>query len=209
MAEGGSGLYSINADQSEVEQQQSAHFGEREGSDYEFQGLSQFNANEKTKETFRQLTERYEIDTHDNEVINIIITYGSKYAIAVVKDSNQPHEDKFQIIGYSLNSFQEKWCKQIDGVYIKMKAIEQSDDGKTLAICYQDDGVFHVLLMTSDGKFIDDVNVSNLLHLDKKAKPVEGFWEPGIVCSFIPGTGSNPREGTNLMVSVYHRFEKK
>jgi len=41
------------------------------------------------------LTERYEIDTSDFEVINIVITYGSKYAVAVVKDSNTTTEDKF------------------------------------------------------------------------------------------------------------------
>lgn len=155
------------------------------------------------------MTERYEIDTHDFEVINIVITYGSKYAIAIVKDSASTDRDHFEILGYSLKSFQQKWCHAVDGTYIKMKTIEQSDDGKTLAVCYQDDGVFHVLLLTADGQVIDDVNVSKMLHLDKKAKPVEGFWEPGIVCSFIPGAGGNPLEATNLLICVYHRFERK
>ena len=136
MQEGGA-QYSINADQSMVEAgKQSTHFGEQEGQDFDFEGLTQFNQSEKSKETFRSLTERYEIDTSDFEVINIVITYGSKYAVAVVKDSNTTTEDKFQIIGYSLNSFKEKWAKAVDGTYIKMKNIEQSDDGKTIAICY-------------------------------------------------------------------------
>jgi hypothetical protein len=74
------------------------------------------------------LTERYEIDTHDFEVINIVITYGSKYAIAIVKDSNTTDTDHFEILGYSLNSFQQKWCKPIDGTYIKMKNIELDKD---------------------------------------------------------------------------------
>ena len=90
-----------------------------------------------------------------------------------------------------------------------MKNIEQSDDGKTLAICYQDDGVFHVLVITADGQVIEDVDVSKMLHLDRKAKPIEGFWEPGMVCSFIPGADGNPSEGSTLFIAVFHRFERK
>ena len=41
------------------------------------------------------MTQRYEIDTQDFEVINIVITYGSKYAIAIVKDSNTTDVDRF------------------------------------------------------------------------------------------------------------------
>lgn len=48
-----------------------------------------------------------------------------------------------------------------------------------------------------------------MLHLDKKAKPVEGFWEPGMVCSFIPGVEGNLQEGNNLLIAVFHRFERK
>lgn len=149
------------------------------------------------------------MDTNDFEVINIAITYGSKYAIAIVKDSAISDKDRFEIQGYSLNSFTRKWNHSIEGLYIKMKLIEQSDDGKTLAFAYQDDGVFSVLLMTADGEFIDDINVSKMLHLDKKAKPVEGFWEPGIVCSFIPDQGNDSHANSSLMISVYHRFEKR
>ena len=112
------------------------------------------------------MTERYEMDTADYEVINIAITYGSKYAIAIVKDSNNTETDHFKILGFSLNSFNKKWTRNVDGLYIKMKLIEQSDDGKTLAIGYQDDGVFHILLINADGDFIDDINVSKMLYLD-------------------------------------------
>lgn len=88
-----------------------------------------------------------------------------------------------------------------------MKNIEQSDDGKTLAVCYQDDGVFKILTLTDGGEIIQDINVSKILSLDNKAKPVEGFWEPGMVCSFIPSADGNPQEGNSLMISVFHRFE--
>lgn len=85
--------------------QESSKFSEREGSEHTFKGLSQFNTNPSHKKIFRDLTERYEIDTNDYEVINITITYGSKFAVAIVKDSNLADKDHFEIIGYSLNSF--------------------------------------------------------------------------------------------------------
>jgi hypothetical protein len=68
--------------------------------------------------------------------------------------------------------------------------------------------VFHVKVLTADGVDVDDITVSKMLHLDKKAKPVEGFWEPGIVCSFIPGTDGNTQD-PNLFIGVFHRFERK
>jgi hypothetical protein len=138
----------------------------QDNTETEYTGLDQFNQSRETRETFRNLTERYEMDTTDYEVINIAITYGSKYAIAIVKDSNNTETDHFEILGFSLNSFNKKWTRNIDGLYIKMKLIEQSDDGKTLAIGYQDDGVFHILLINADGEFIDDINVSKMLYLD-------------------------------------------
>ena len=138
----------------------------QDNTETEYTGLDQFNQSKETRETFRNLTERYEMDTTDYEVINIAITYGSKYAIAIVKDSNNTETDHFEILGFSLNSFNKKWTRNIDGLYIKMKLIEQSDDGKTLAIGYQDDGVFHILLINADGEFIDDINVSKMLYLD-------------------------------------------
>ena len=153
----------------------------------EFEGLSQFNADEHTKRIFRDLTERHQIDTHNLETINIIITYGSKFAVAIVNDSASHGLDHFEILGFSLNSFEQKWAKRIEGTYIKMKEIEQSDDGQQLALCYQDDGEFFVMVLTADGGAeIELINVSKLLHLDKKSKPIEGFWEPMITCCFIP-----------------------
>lgn len=66
-----------------------------------------------------------------------------------------------------------------------------------------------MLVMTADGEVIEDVNASKMLHLDKKAKPIEGFWEPGMVCSFVPGAEGNTQEGTTLFIAIFHRFECK
>lgn len=94
-----------------------------------------------------------------------------------------------------------------------MKEIEQSDDGQTLAICYQDDGEFWVQILKADGggkpegESIDLVNVSKILYLDKKSKGISGFWEPMMTCAFIPAKTSDPKAGSNLMICVYHRQE--
>lgn len=89
-----------------------------------------------------------------------------------------------------------------------MKEIEQTDDGNILAIAYQDDGDFRVVLIQSDGIALEEVQVSKILHLDRRSKPIEGFWEPLITCAFIPVSAQNTKE-MNLMICVYHRFERK
>lgn len=58
------------------------------------------------------------------ELINIQMTYGSKYCVAILNDTADPDKDAFEIRGYSLRSFNQKWNKRIEGVYIKMKEIE-------------------------------------------------------------------------------------
>ena len=75
------------------------------------------------------------------------MTYGSKYCVAILMQDDDADTDVFEIRGYSLRSFNQKWNKRIEGTYIKMKEIEQTDDGQILAIAYQDDGEFKVAIM--------------------------------------------------------------
>jgi len=75
------------------------------------------------------LTDRININTDGMELINIQMTYGSKYCVAILNDSEDTEKDVFEIRGYSLRSFNQKWKKRIEGNYIKMKEIEQTDDG--------------------------------------------------------------------------------
>ena len=70
------------------------------------------------------------------DVVNVIITYDSKFAIAIVNDM----DEHFQVKGYDLNTFECKWVSFFEGVYIKMALIEQTIDGKIFAIAYQDNG---------------------------------------------------------------------
>lgn len=134
-------MYSLNQSEHELDdfdKSNTRHYSEQPlAPDAEFPGLAQFNADEGTKRTFRDLTERHQVSSRDLDIINIGITYGSKYCVAIARDSTSAGAvDHFEVIGYSLNSFQQKWARVVEGTYIKMKEIEQSDDGNTLAVCY-------------------------------------------------------------------------
>jgi len=50
------------------------------------------------------------------DVVNVIITYDSKYAIAIVNDM----DEHFELKGYDLNTYEQKFSTLFKGVYIKM-----------------------------------------------------------------------------------------
>lgn len=109
-------------------------------------GLSQFNET-GDGDMFQDLTRREYINTDGFCVVNIIIAYGSKYAIALVYDDK---EDKFEIQGCSLEELGARmFTFDFQGEYIKMKEIEQNDAGDTYAIAYQNNGVFFVRIINN------------------------------------------------------------
>lgn len=82
-----------------------------------------------------------------------------------------------------------------------MNLIEQDYAAKYFAVAYQDNGKFFLSVVSNTGEELDNLNVSKLLALDDQSKPITGFWEPLITCSFI--------QDDNLFVSCYHRLQKK
>lgn len=85
-----------------------------------------------------------------------------------------------------------------------MNLVEQSNDGKTIAIAYQDNGRFFVNVMKTDGEELDQFDVSAHLVIDEQSTPITGFWEPLITSVFIPGDG-----GMDLFITAYHRTQQK
>jgi hypothetical protein len=66
------------------------------------------------------------------EVVNIVITYDSKLAIAIAN-----HKDEhFQVQGYSLTTFENVFKIDFKGNYIKMNLIEQNDAGNLFGIAF-------------------------------------------------------------------------
>ena len=56
---------------------------------------------------------------------SVIISYDSKYAVAIVNDM----DEHFEVKGYNLTSYECSWVSKFKGVYIKMALIEQTIDG--------------------------------------------------------------------------------
>jgi hypothetical protein len=92
------------------------------------EGLKQFN---KYGDLFQDLTKRTYIDTIF-DVVSMIITYDSKHAIAIVTES----DESFQMQGYDLNTNDRVFSVPFTGRYIKMNLVEQTLDGKILAVGY-------------------------------------------------------------------------
>jgi hypothetical protein len=74
------------------------------------------------------------------DVINIIITYDSKFCIAIVNDK----DEHFELQGYSLKTYANSFKKEWHGDYIKMNVIEQTYNGDVFGLAMQDDGKFKV-----------------------------------------------------------------
>lgn len=119
----------------------------------EIHGLKQFG---KHSQLFQDLTKRTFIDTRI-DVVSIIITYDSKFAIAIVNDK----DEHFELQGYSLITFTQVWVKEYKGEYLKMNLIEQNAAGNIFAIAAQDNGKFFVSIVDNTGKELDHLNVSS------------------------------------------------
>lgn len=127
----------------------------------------------------------------------MIITYDSKYAIAIL--SSEP--EKFIFKSYDISTHEEVFSHHLEGTYLKMNCIEQTDDGTIFGVAYQDNGHFQVLFIDNQGKVLDNLNVSKLLSLDDESKPITGFFEPLITVCFLPNG--------KAMIAAYHRIQKK
>lgn len=50
-------------------------------------------------------------------------------------------------------------------------------------MAYQDNGVFFLLIIKDNGEELANLNVSNIVGLDDRSKPITGFYEPLITCT--------------------------
>lgn len=153
-------------------------------------------------ELFDELTLRHYIRTHDKagqdvDVISMVVSYDSAYLVAACSSN----DESFNIIGYSLGTFQEVFNHEFRGEFMKVKVIEQNYEGNVFVVAYQDDGKFHVSFLEPGGQVMDSLDVSATVPLDSESKPVTGFSEPLIAVAVLP-------DGS-VFVSAYHRYQKK
>ena len=160
-------------------------------------GLKAFKMRETMDgDMFRDLTIRTWIDT-TYDVVNVAVSKDSSQVITILSVDDR----QFQIRGYDLNTYEDKYLKVITGDYLKMNEINESDFGEMFCVAYQDNGKFYVLVCDMNGKDVVTVDITELLSLNDLSKPITGFWEPIIVATFLPDN--------QLFIATYHRIEKK
>ena len=132
-AEALAALNEENADGPDTSYQRSKS---RLSNETKIEGLKEFN---KYGDLFQDLTKREHVDT-ELDVININITYDSKFCIAIVNNK----DEHFELQGYSLKTYSNTFKKEWKGEYIKMNVIEQTYNGTVYGLAYQDNGKFSV-----------------------------------------------------------------
>lgn len=82
-----------------------------------------------------------------------------------------------------------------------MNEVEQNYEGDVMAVPYQDNGTFKVIIFNNKGEKLADLNLNEEFGIDTKTKPITGLLHPMVTCCFI--------NDDNIFISVMHRYYKK
>jgi hypothetical protein len=93
-----------------------------------------------------------------------------------------------------------------DTQYIKCKEVEQSPDGKTYAVVYNDDGMFYLRHFGKETRSKEDiekteVDINRMLQINNFTMCNQSFPDPFITCTFL--------DSTKIFVNLYHNFDRK
>jgi len=127
----------------------------------------------------------------------MVIAYDSKRVVAIVSKD----DDHFEIQSYSLKTYELEWECEFSGKWLKMNVIDQNSAGNVFVVPYSDNGTFYLSVINSEGQELANENVSEILKIDDKSKPIIGFYEPLITACVLPNQ--------DIFVAVYHRLERK
>ena len=115
------------------------------------------------------------------------ISHDNKTAIAITKkDHNESFVSMYDMLDYNL-IFREPFL----GEYIKVKEVAQNKDGTSFVVTYIDGGEFRLRLFgkTQRDSYSEiqkeEININELLKLDKTTEPNFSFDDPFINCCFI------------------------
>ena len=136
------------------------------------------------------MTQRQHIYTQ-YDIISVIISYDSKFAITVLYSSQK----LYYIRLYSLES-DETTEYQITGKYLKTHYVSQASDGSIFLLPYLDNGTFRLLVFNSEQEFIN-VNINEMLDIDNSTVPVNGIHDPIINACFI--------DDSLIFVNLFHK----
>ena len=122
-------------------------------------------------------------------IVSVMLTYNSKLAVTVTKKN----DSEYWIKHYSLETYAQSFEEKVGGDvndYIKLKEVEQNEDGTKFAIAYLNDGAFRLRVFgevtrTPEEIEADEVDINEELGLDNSTMPIHNFPDPFIVCTFV------------------------
>jgi len=138
-------------------------------------------------------------------ICSAIITYDSTKVVTVTKRN----DSEYYVKQYDLETYEMTFEEKLGGnkgQYIKLKEVEQSPDGKSYAICYNDDGKFFmrtfakVTRSETDIKN-DELDINKLCGINNYTMCNQSFPDPFITCCFI--------DSNRVFVNLFHNFDLK
>ena len=146
-------------------------------------------------------------------ISSIVITYDSTKAIVVTKKNEEGHE--FWVKQYDLGSYELTFEEKVGGRlitdedrldgedddYIKVKEIEQSQDGKQYAFVYNNDGRFYLRTFGKENRSQEEIqenqlDINKLLDLNTDQMCIDTLPEPFANCCFM--------SDSKIYVSAFH-----
>ena len=129
-----------------------------------------------------------------------MISYDCKSCVTVTKKDDR----EYQIKIYSLYTYEMTFEEKIGGKaknYIKLKEVEQNNEGTKYAIGFMDDGKFRIRTFFNKTRSENEIkknefDINKSLGMDDFTMPISGFPDPFIVVCFITDN--------KLMVSLFH-----
>lgn len=136
-------------------------------------------------------------------ILNIIISYNSKYAVAVTKKD----ESEYYIQMYSLMNYALEFEEKVGGDpndYIKIKEVEQNSSGTKFATVYFNDGKFRLRTFGTKNRTkaeieSNELNINDLLDLKDFTMAISGFPDPYINCCWV---GDD-----RIFVSLFYNYD--
>ena len=121
--------------------------------------------------------------TDGNELIDILLTTGSRYIIALTRKKYQVSE----IMIWKTEARTRVRTYTLEGIFIRAQEVVENEDGSVFAVAYNNDGQMHLFIF-DEKDVIADVNVNKQFNLDVCSLPLNNFASPIASCCFTaPG----------------------
>lgn len=113
----------------------------------ELQGLDVFT-DPVARDLFKTLTQRVNVSTADESIINLWLSFDSQYVLALCQVSGED-EDCMELRAYDVETGSNVpvWTVEYKGSFLRLLTVEQNNEGKKFAMAYNDHGSFYVSIV--------------------------------------------------------------